>query len=313
MMLKWINSLKVAFNCIAETHIKAYPILLEIEPTNHCNVKCIACPNNELKRPKGYMDISLFKKIVDETIPYAWEYAFDMLGEPTLHKDIIEMITYVKQQGGNVALFTNLNYINPELSEAIVKSPVDRLIINISESDKFDYEKTIKNGNFDTVFKNLQAIKHLKIEYNSLRPKLIASYLQMTSNEGRQEKNIQELKKHFDYCLIKHAHDWLGHPKVKPLRLASHTKSKRKCSNLWSTATILWDGRVAVCSHDAEGKRILGDATKSSLFNIWNSEKNIAFRKSFRNNPFCQKCDNEMSLQFSLKNLSDYFQSVKPK
>ena len=41
-----------------------------IEPTDVCNLKCPLCPsgNGKLKRAKGFMDFSLFKKIIDEII-----------------------------------------------------------------------------------------------------------------------------------------------------------------------------------------------------------------------------------------------------
>ncbi len=161
MIFKIINTLKVAFNCFWETHFKTHLILLEIEPTNFCNVNCVACPNDQLKRKKGYMDLDLFKKIVDETAPYTLEYALDMMGEPTLHKDLIAMIKHVKLKGGKVALYTNLNFEDLDLSEQLVDIKTDRLIVNILETDTIPYQKTIRNGNFDIVLNNLHKIKKI--------------------------------------------------------------------------------------------------------------------------------------------------------
>ena len=39
-----------------------------VEITNHCNLNCIMCNNDKLKRKRGFMDISLYKKIIDEIV-----------------------------------------------------------------------------------------------------------------------------------------------------------------------------------------------------------------------------------------------------
>ena len=50
-----------------------WPTHLQVEPTNLCNLKCPLCPVTEgLKRPKGHMDLDLFKKFIDEVGDYAF-------------------------------------------------------------------------------------------------------------------------------------------------------------------------------------------------------------------------------------------------
>ena len=46
--------------------IKEFPLNVIVEVGNHCNLNCISCINDKLTRKKGYMDIFLYKKIVDE-------------------------------------------------------------------------------------------------------------------------------------------------------------------------------------------------------------------------------------------------------
>ena len=50
-----------------------WPTHLMIEPTNHCNLRCALCPlTSGMSRPRGHMDLSLFKKIIDETGDYVF-------------------------------------------------------------------------------------------------------------------------------------------------------------------------------------------------------------------------------------------------
>ena len=47
-----------------------FPDRVYIESTNHCNLKCIMCPTGlgVIQRPKGYMDMDLYRRIVDELV-----------------------------------------------------------------------------------------------------------------------------------------------------------------------------------------------------------------------------------------------------
>ena len=42
------------------------PQVLQIEPTNNCNLDCVCCSRRTMKRNEGYMDFKLFQKIIDE-------------------------------------------------------------------------------------------------------------------------------------------------------------------------------------------------------------------------------------------------------
>jgi len=48
-----------------------FPDRVYIESTNHCNLKCIMCPTGlgVIRRPKGYMAMDLYRRVVDELGP----------------------------------------------------------------------------------------------------------------------------------------------------------------------------------------------------------------------------------------------------
>ena len=78
-----------------------FPIRFNIEPTNHCNLSCSMCPR-ELNRPFGYMDVSLFQKIIDESILYGKRLIITINkdGEPLLHPELPKMVKYAKDKSG---------------------------------------------------------------------------------------------------------------------------------------------------------------------------------------------------------------------
>ena len=50
------------------------------------------------------------------------------------------------------------------------------------------------------------------------------------------------------------------------------------CSWPWTTAVLLCDGRVVCGCADPYGKRVLGDARRTSLSEIWNGERIVSLR-----------------------------------
>ena len=50
------------------------PVRLWIEMTSDCNYQCVMCPNKDLKNEdRGFIDMALFRKIVDEIPGFACE------------------------------------------------------------------------------------------------------------------------------------------------------------------------------------------------------------------------------------------------
>ncbi|MCK5075228.1 MAG: hypothetical protein KAR38_02580, partial [Calditrichia bacterium] len=67
------------------SHVNYVPNFIKIETTNLCNSMCLYCPHKTLKREQGFMDETLFRKIISEVydldIP---EVHLSNFGEPLL-------------------------------------------------------------------------------------------------------------------------------------------------------------------------------------------------------------------------------------
>lgn len=107
------------------------PYILWIEPTNHCNLACIMCTNAETpKVMRGYMDIELFRKIIDEAHRFIFDINLFLGGESLLHKDIIPMIAYARSKDIKVCLHTNATKLNSKMSRDILETGLDVMSIS---------------------------------------------------------------------------------------------------------------------------------------------------------------------------------------
>jgi radical SAM protein with 4Fe4S-binding SPASM domain len=53
-----------------------------------------------------------------------------------------------------------------------------------------------------------------------------------------------------------------------------------RCTRIWFTPVITWDGKVVPCCFDKDTEYIMGDLNQDSFAEIWNGPKYRIFRKS---------------------------------
>jgi len=73
------------------------------------------------------------------------------------------------------------------------------------------------------------------------------------------------------------------------------TSRKVTCDIPWVKMTLPWDGDLVPCCLDYDKRYVLGNISRDTLCNIWNSTRMLALREEFISNrienPLCIKCD----------------------
>lgn len=82
---------------------------LFFELTNKCNFHCVFCPSDSQKRDIGSMDIDLIKRLYQEAAnkKITTEVNLHLMGEPTLHPRLIEILKYGASKNIKTDLVTN--------------------------------------------------------------------------------------------------------------------------------------------------------------------------------------------------------------
>ena len=91
--------------------VRSRPFVLRIEPCNVCNLRCplCACGINTDPRPKGFMTLEDYRRILEENKQTAILVRLDGMGEPTLHPQLFEMIRLAKSYDMSVTIHSNFN------------------------------------------------------------------------------------------------------------------------------------------------------------------------------------------------------------
>ncbi len=255
-----------------------YPPYLLIEPVSTCNLRCPFCFQTDktfTKKPfMGTMKLDLFKNIIDQANELGvGAITIASRGEPTLHKDLGEMLKYAKSKENifEIKLNTNATKLTEGLCNQIFESEVNQVVISADHYEKKTFEELRKNSNFETIVKNVKLLfetrKKFKNPLTEIRVSGIDFYKSTNKNIFRDfwikisdEVTIGDALERWDTYNNK------PHPEIND-----------PCENLWDRMYIWFDGKVNPCDADYKSYLSYGNVNEFSIKKLWNSKiiKNI--------------------------------------
>lgn len=258
-----------------------FPIHLDIESTSICNLKCIMCPQsldpNSFSR--GFMDMKLFKKIIDEgakkglcAIKLNWR------GEPLLHSKIPEMVAYAKKKGIIEVMFnTNGQLLTKEKSKALIEAGLDKIIFSFDGATKKTYEKIRQQGNYDRLVKNIKEFVKIRNEKGLKKPFIRIQTVKMKDTVKEVDKFKEMWGDIVDYVAVL---DYSNRGEEKSRSVETYEQVGRvACPQPFQRMLISWEGKVMMCCADWKMRSPIGDATKKSIQEIWHGEPLRTYKK----------------------------------
>jgi len=270
------------------------PLAISAELTNNCTLSCPECTtgSGKMVRERGFMDIDLFKKVINELEPYLYNTNLYFQGEPMMHPGFFSFLE--NSLTAHTTVSTNGHFLSESHCEKIVKSGLNRLIISLDGTGQESYSAYRKNGNIDTVLDGIQKVSAAKKRVkSSLRIEL--QFLVNKLNEN-QIPQVKELAKKLKVGLLlksmqinnkKDAEAWLPlNERFRRYRMNEgeyviKSSLPSRCARLWFNPVITWDGKVLPCCFDKNGEFVMGDLNEDTFRDIWHGPKYRIFRKSF--------------------------------
>lgn len=278
------------------------PLLHNIELTNKCPMHCVACPRPyDMKRALGFMDITVFKKIVDELkilhpFPSKDDINLHHFGESLLHPQFDEAMQYICTAGFNGCLSCNPLFLNKEHAERLFSAHPGKIYMMMDgfDNESFFMIRGRKNA-YDISLKNcLYAIEvRNKISPNT---EILITSIDIPHFKKQIDKIEKFWKELYGITLYRKPYSTWNGTNENILELADDSEQPVEdvCYAPWHVMSITWDGLVVPCCMDYNNFYILGDIKKQSLAQIWNSDAMQAFRAEMRTknirNALCYKC-----------------------
>jgi radical SAM protein with 4Fe4S-binding SPASM domain len=288
------------------------PPALSIELTNFCNLKCPECSSGsgKMTRSRGYMELSLFDKIIGELKPYLLNLNLYFQGEPMLHPQFFSFIA--RSEGTRTTVSTNGHFLSKDNAERIISSGLRELIISLDGMDQETYSSYRVDGDVTRVMEGISNVSEA-IKRSSSKMKLVIQFLVNRRNE-HQIPEIRNYSRRMNASLklksmqIINCDDygsWL--PTARKFRryelkgdeYVLRGKLPNHCLRLWFSPVVTWDGKILPCCFDKNGDHIMGDLKGDSFREIWNGPKYRSFRRNVSSGrnmiEICRTCSSGMS------------------
>lgn len=165
--------------------VKGLPYVVVLDPTNVCNLKCPVCPTTKgtLAQPSGRIGLDEYRRFVDAIAPHTYRLILYNWGEPLMHRQIVELISYAHKARISTMISSNLNILPREGAMALVESGLDDLVVSCDGLTQETYERYRVRGQLNNLTTNMRAIHDAKQRLRKATPRIEFQFLVFRHNE----------------------------------------------------------------------------------------------------------------------------------
>jgi MoaA/NifB/PqqE/SkfB family radical SAM enzyme len=248
------------FNMYPRQHrAPAMPIILAIEPTSVCNIKCVMCfqMDDELsgrRAMRGFMSRVLYEQIIKEAAAKGvGGVVLASRGEPLLHREIVDFVRIAKSSGIiDVKLNTNATRLDERAARGLLEAGLDTLVFSVDSAVKEQFEKIRVGAKFDQIVRNIERFNEIrKSEFPDSTTRTRISMVLVDDKQNTLDA-VEFWRPMVDEFAVRWAIPRLG------IYDQAARPDRRPCSLLWERLYIWWDGIVNTCDEDYLSKLQIG-------------------------------------------------------
>jgi hypothetical protein len=254
--------------------LRLIPNYVQIETVRTCNAACIMCPLAESPTQHRSMSDEHFEKLVRQLAEMTTrpQVAMHGLNEPLMDKKLVRRIKFLKDLGiKKVNVVSNATLMTRQTADALIGAGIDAIAFSIDSIDADTYENIrLKLKLSDALGGVLSFIE----ARNAAAPELPITILFQYSQRNREQFATyrefwsQHLKPGTDMIALQAIHSFGVFPDEMQIR-----DNNDACGQLFCTMHLRAGGEVSMCCIDVESEWAMGDATKTSLVDIFNSDR----------------------------------------
>lgn len=277
------------------------PSYIEVELSGRCDLDCIFCYRNSLRAFHGDMEPGTFGKIISGMKEFNTGYTvcFGGSGEPLMNPKFYEMAEMALSDNLVEQIIVETNGIYADASyRNFVSSSGGRVktVFNINGLDPETYTAIHQKNYFETVFKNVIAMKEIDLPENSF----FVQIMKINETEGFLDRYYDFWEANKVPIILQKQNTYLG--KIEDRRYSDLSPIERvPCWHLQRDIYLLADSKVSFCKQDIDGDCSVHNINSASIAEIWFAKKQAFaddYRKKFSINPDCFSCDEWYTFNF---------------
>lgn len=275
-----------------------FPLHLDIETTNICNLRCPMCPRtihvdqgtfSEL----GMMTREEYASIIDQGVKYGVRsIKLNYLGEPLAHKDVVWQVAYAKQKGVlDVMMNSNASLLNKDRAVQLLDAGLDNMFISFDAVTPNLFEDRRVGTTLGRVIDNVYSFVRLR---NDSYPHVQVRLSMVMYKEPEWLEQFEGLK-----IMWKHLVDAIGYGFYTE-RSPDHQSEYPPIPGFWCAQPfqrmfLKYNGNVTICCVDDKDEVVVGNWRGQRLHDIWNGPNYRNIRQlhgagEYHQMAMCRKC-----------------------
>ncbi len=250
--------------------VEDFPLHLDLEVTNTCNLRCSMCqiPFREMER--GRMSDELFERVLDEVRDHSLpSVKFNFRGEPMMHPRLPEFVRRAKEAGVlEVQFNTNGALLTEELSSQLIDAGLDRIKFSVDAVTPEVYDSIRKGTTYAETIPRILRFIELRDASGGARPSVSVQMVYMEDNRDEVLRYIdfwEGRANRIGFSRYRAGHNATG----EAGRAQDRGLLRFPCHQLWQRLVVLWDGTVLMCCGDHQVASPLGRLPGDSLAGLW--------------------------------------------
>jgi radical SAM protein with 4Fe4S-binding SPASM domain len=273
-----------------------FPLHLDIEVTEACNLKCIMCVHGITGVPTaGRIDMKFAKTMVDQAVAGGTKsIKFNWRGEPALHTGLEDLVRYAKDKGIlEVQFNTNGIPFTDKRINDLVDAGLDRVIFSMDGATKETYEAIRVGSSFERLIENIKKFDNARKARGQVKPFIRIQMVRMKDNQDEVDRFVSMWRGIADDIAVK---DVTDRGQGNTLYVGDQVATgRRRCNQPWQRMIVARDGKVFPCCSDWDRSYEIGDANNTPLKEIWKGDRmetlrDINRKKGLDNFDPCRSC-----------------------
>ena len=146
-----------------------FPLNIDFELNFSCNLKCPMCTWSAAVKTPGkdsWMDFSLFKSIIDQSVPQGLcSVGFDWINEPLIRRDLSDFVRYAKDSGViDLIVHTNGTLLTKAASERLIDAGLTRMMVSLDALTDETYRKIRVGSDMPKVLRNIHDFLEMRAQ-----------------------------------------------------------------------------------------------------------------------------------------------------
>jgi MoaA/NifB/PqqE/SkfB family radical SAM enzyme len=251
-----------------------FPVRVTLELTNICNLSCTFCPRKLMERSRGYMNVALAKRLIDEMSEHDCHALVPFFrGESLLHPEWEKILRHARQRlSGELQFTSNAALLTTEAADRLLALGIDFISFSLDTLDPALYNASRRGGDLEKAMRNVRHFIARRDQLNAPTRVQISS-VQTKAHRPGMDRFIDYWTDRADRVRVYTEHSSDGNPGSIGEELPNF-EERKPCRKPFTDIAVYWNGTVAACNHDwtrlIDGSP-LGDASKSDIHDIWTS------------------------------------------